>query len=204
MSHLTFLETLKREVAKMQIAHPESEGELARAHALILHGMVVPSPDDPTTGQVLSSDAQTVYHVNGTCSCRAGACGTMCKHIQAWQLYKFIAGKVAAAPQSEVLGKCENLPEARASVNVRVQVAGREVQWTLRDHDESRLATRLESLLARYPLSQSAPASQPPVAAASPGEGWCSKHGLQMKQTTKNGQSWWSHRTDDGWCKGRG
>src|SRR5262245_8320743 len=31
-----------------------------------------------------------------------------------------------------------SLPEAPASVNVRVQVAGREVQWTLRDTDETR------------------------------------------------------------------
>jgi len=46
------------------------------------------------------------------------------------------------------------LPEAPASVNVRVTIGGREVQWTLRDSDEARLAGRLASLLARYPVPQ--------------------------------------------------
>jgi len=82
MAAPTFLETLQREVARMQAAHPEREGELARACALILHGMVVPSPDDPATGQVLASDATTVYSVNGTCSCQAGQHGKGCKHMQ--------------------------------------------------------------------------------------------------------------------------
>ena len=32
----------------------------------------------------------------------------------------------------------------------------------------------------------------------------CPIHGVPMKQTSKNGRSWWSHRTADGsWCKGR-
>jgi hypothetical protein len=73
MAASTFLDILRSEVARMQALYPDREGELARAHVLILHGLVVPSPDDPATGQVLSSDAQTVYHVNGTCSCPGGA-----------------------------------------------------------------------------------------------------------------------------------
>jgi hypothetical protein len=72
MSHRTFLDVLRSEVAQMQAAHPERAGELARAHALILHGMVLPSADDPTTGTVLSSDGQARYTVNGQCSCQAG------------------------------------------------------------------------------------------------------------------------------------
>ena len=55
------------------------------------------------------------------------------------------------------------LPEAPASVNVRVTIGGREVQWTLRDTDEGRLAVRLEALLARYPLPQ------PPAQTPQPG-----------------------------------
>ena len=50
----TFLQVLKTEVARMQVLHPERLGELARAHALILHGQVLPSADDPQTGMVLS------------------------------------------------------------------------------------------------------------------------------------------------------
>jgi hypothetical protein len=92
------------------------------------------------------------------------------------------------------------LPEAPASVNVRLVLAGREVQWTLRDHDEARLATRLEALLARYPVTQ------PPVQASSPAAGWCAKHGVQMPWNAgKEGRKGWhSHRTAEGqWCKGK-
>jgi hypothetical protein len=196
----TFLETLKREVGRMQALYPDREGELARAHALILHGMVVPSADDPATGQVLSSDASTVYHVNGTCTCRAGEHGQGCKHMQAWKLYQYIAGKVEAQPVPEVVAQSDNFPEAPASVNVRVLVAGREVQWTLRDSDEARLATRLAALLQRYPQPQSAPQ------ASSQGEGWCAVHNVEMRWNAgKEGRKGWhSHRTPDGqWCKGR-
>jgi hypothetical protein len=91
------------------------------------------------------------------------------------------------------------LPEAPASVNCHLTIAGRQVQLTLRDHDEARLLVRLEAVLQRYP--------QPPAEASSPrteqGKGWCGIHGVPMKQTTKDGRSWWSHRTEQGWCKGR-
>jgi len=61
-----------------------------------------------------------------------------------------------AAPQAP-------LPEAPASVNVRVLVGGHEVQWTLRDTDEGRLAERLQALLKRpdiRPVPKPAPRSQ--------------------------------------------
>jgi hypothetical protein len=81
-------------------------------------------------------------------------------------------------------------------VNVHLTIAGRQVQLTLRDSDEWRLLQRLEEVLQRFPQPQ-APAQ------SSQAEGWCSKHGIQMKQTTKEGRSWWSHKTAEGWCKGR-
>jgi hypothetical protein len=215
MAALTFLDTLRYEVGRMQALHPEREGELARASALILHGMVVPSPTDPDTGQVLSSDAQKVYHVNGSCDCSAGQYGRDCKHQHAWKLYQYISKKQAPAPVvPDVIEPWPDndpeeapepqpapvpLPEAPASVNVRVTIAGREVQWTLRDTDEARLAERLEALLRRYPLQS------PPQAPASQGKDFCRVHQVPMKQTTKEGRSWWSHydKTAGKWCKGR-
>ena len=151
----------------MQLAHPEREGELARAHALILHGMVVPSPDDPDTGQVLSSDATTTYTVNGVCSCRAGAHGQGCKHMQAWKLYQHIARKVEAqtAPEEDIAVYRNNspLPEAASSVNCHITVAGRQVQLTLRGHDEQAVLTRLEAVLARYAAPEPAAAHPEPA-----------------------------------------
>ena len=31
----------------------------------------------------------------------------------------------------------------------------------------------------------------------------CPVHGVPMQKWTKNGRSWYAHRWDDGWCKGR-
>jgi hypothetical protein len=46
------------------------------------------------------------------------------------------------------------LPEAPASCNVYVMLAGRKVQLTLRDSDEQRLLARLEALLKRFPAKE--------------------------------------------------
>jgi hypothetical protein len=86
------------------------------------------------------------------------------------------------------------LYEAPCSINVDLELHGRQVRLTLRDSDEGRLLARLSALLERFPVS---------APAAPQAQGWCHTHGVQMRQTTKEGRSWWSHRTADGWCKGK-
>jgi hypothetical protein len=163
MAALTFLETLKREVGRMQAAHPEREGALARAHALIMHGMVLPSADDPATGSILSSDGEKRYTVNGVCDCQAGQHGKPCKHMQSWRLYQYIARKVEAQATPEDVSvdtKTLPLPEAPASINLKVLIGGHETQITLRDSSETRLLDRLHTLLKRQdlrPLPKPAP-----------------------------------------------
>jgi len=93
------------------------------------------------------------------------------------------------------------LGEAPASVNVRVTICGREVQITLRDTDEARLLERLQEVLQRYPLPQpEAPRGPKPE---SQGKDFCQMHQCAMTLNNKQGRQWWSHRTADGWCKGR-
>ena len=36
-----------------------------------------------------------------------------------------------------------------------------------------------------------------------PGKHICPIHHIEMTRWTKNGRSWYAHRWDDGWCKGR-
>jgi hypothetical protein len=64
-------------------------------------------------------------------------------------------------PAPEAVGKCDNfpspLPEAPASVNVRVTIQGRGCQVTLRDTDEARLLTRLQTFLEQFPGSSQFP-----------------------------------------------
>jgi hypothetical protein len=197
----SFTQILKTEVARMRTAHPEREGDLARANALILQGMVVPSADDPETGQVLSSDGQKVYHVNGTCSCTAGEHGRDCRHQHAWRLYQYIVRKVDAQDAPSPAGATPDTPpapdvlqplgEAPASVNCHLTIAGRQVQLTLRGQSEDDVLARLEKVLQRY---AAAPSDVPQ----------CPIHHAPMKiNHGKDGRTWTSHKTPDGWCKGR-
>ena len=127
----------------MQAAHPEREGEIARAHALIMQGFVADQGDG--TAKVLASDGQRHYTVNGTCDCQGAHNGKACKHRAAWLLYQHVQKKLAGQEQLPAAP----LPEAPASVNLKVVIGGHEVQVTLRDHDETRLLTRLQTLLKR-------------------------------------------------------
>lgn len=183
---------------------PESAGRIDKAVALVLNGEVTLGEGNTATVGSLS-DVMTTYEVRvGYCSCKdfEQAPGGLCKH------------RLAAAMQrraQELLPQTVQaagpLPEAPASVNCHVTIAGRQVQVTLRDSDETRLLARLEALLARYPVQQ--PPAQPPTAPAAPAaaptpEGWCIVHGAQMTKQTNQRGSWWSHKTADGaWCKGK-
>jgi hypothetical protein len=154
MSALTFTQVLRSEIARMQSLHPEREGELARAHALIMQGMVVPT-DDPATAHVLSSDGQKRYTVNGSCECSAGQHGKACKHMHAWKLYQYIVKKVQAqAPPDQTYDRQfeKSLPEARASLNFKALIGNFETQITLRSDTEEDLLTRLQVLLKRQDI----------------------------------------------------
>ena len=85
------------------------------------------------------------------------------------------------------------LPEAPASVNVHLELNGRQVQLTLRDSDEGRLLQRLDAVLQRFPLVVK-PTDETPQ---------CLTHG-PMKPSTK-GKGWYcpTKLADGSWCKGR-
>jgi hypothetical protein len=164
--------------------------------------------------------------VNGECSCKdyPKAPQGFCKHRLAYGIHKRAyalakakleqlngtsnstsqppaeqpQGEPQAQPKAQPQGEpVPTLPEAPASCNVYVTLAGRKVQVTLRDQDEQRMLARLEALLQRFPAED-----EPEGEQAQP-EGWCSKHGVQMKLRNGEYGSWWSHKTADGWCKGK-
>ena len=103
------------------------------------------------------------------------------------------------------------LPEAAASMNCYLDIAGYKVQVTLRGSDEHQVLARLEALLKRFPAPP--PTATPAATAASTKpaepqvpEGWCRLHDQQMQHWPgKDGRkAWWSHRLPNGeWCKGR-
>src|SRR2546428_11568877 len=82
-----------------------------------------------------------------------------------------------------VTGRCQVMPQKFAILWLKSQV-----QWTLRDSDEARLAERLTALLERSPVAQP-PASPAPTADTAR---LCPTHGAAMQLNHKDGRSWWS------------
>jgi hypothetical protein len=162
------------------------------------------------------SNGTTVYHVvNGECTCKdfPKAPSGWCKHRIAAGIAKRVAARIRAQWDTAANGQAATpsqpppaqaqvspavpsapLPEAPASINVHLELAGRQVQLTLRDSDEGRLLQRLDAVLQRFPLVVK-PTDETPR---------CPKHSVMMKLNHgKDGSTWYSHKTADGWCKGR-
>ncbi len=188
---------------------PSLNGRIEKACKLVLAGDVELQGANALVHS-LSDPAKTYTLEPGHCTCAdfPRAPESLCAHRLAAGFARKLA-ELLPEPQSppvetEGVGSASPpppLPEAPASVNVHLTIAGRQVQLTLRDTDETRLLARLEAVLQRFPLPHE------PVQrhgdSHNAHEGWCSQHGVQMRQTSKNGRVWWSHRTDQGWCKGR-
>jgi hypothetical protein len=189
--------------SKAQDKLPECNGRVESAVKIVLAGDVELLADG--TAKVASqSNGTTAYHVvNGHCDCKdfAKAPHGFCKHRLSAAIARR-AQELVKAKVADTNGKAEApsqpaptapLPEAPASVNVHLTVSGRQVQLTLRDSDEGRLLARLDAVLQRFPVDAT-PADTTPQ---------CTTHGVPMKLNHKDGRSWWSHKTVDGWCKGK-
>jgi hypothetical protein len=91
------------------------------------------------------------------------------------------------------------------SITLKATLHGHEVMVTLRGTDFASVKARVEQ--ASQWLGVQAPAQSPTQGAGqadhSQQPGWCAKHGVQMTQNHKDGRSWWSHKTAEGWCKGK-
>jgi hypothetical protein len=208
---LSFTQALIEAESQARRALPATLHErLAQATELVRGGRVF--QDSAGAWQVGSTTQDDLtYSVNSHCDCQDYQYNRppmrLCKHRLAMFLSQRVLSLMTApvppaepAPEDRAVNRTiQPLYEAPSSVNCHIVVDGRQVQLTLRDSDEQRLLERLTVVLKAYPAPQAAPASAP-----SPGQaGWCQQHQVQMRQTTKEGQSWWSHKTPEGWCKGR-
>src|SRR5215510_10972451 len=201
---------------------PECNGRVDKAVAIVLNGDVELLPDG--TAKVASqSNGSTQYVVcNGTCECKdfAKAPHQLCKHrlgaAIARRAQELTKAKLDAAsnghaepPSQPALTQPEAptapLPEAPVSITLKATLHGHEVLVTLRGVDFASVKAQVEQ--ASEWLKVQAPA-QPPAQSTgqtdySPKPGWCAKHGVQMRHNHKEGRSWWSHWTPEGWCKGK-
>jgi hypothetical protein len=196
-----YRETVAVVAAKARALLPAAvNGRIESAVKLVLAGDVEVLTDGSVT--VGSSDPTRVYHLVGpTCTCTDFTQGKApegwCKHRISAGIDKRVREVLAALPAPTLAPPAAALPEAPASANCHVMLEGRQVQITLRDTDETRLLQRLTALLQQYPVAQ--PATPP----TEEKEGWCKQHGAQMTLNQKQGRTWYSHKTDQGWCKGR-
>lgn len=113
----------------------------------------------------------------------------------------------------------EPLPEAAFSLTLKGTIGGIEAMLTVRGQTAAAFqanvaavrglldAPQVPAAAPRAPLPQTYGASQAekalgPVPAETP-EGWCAVHKVQMLKQANQRGSWWSHKTLDGWCKGK-
>ena len=192
---------------KAKLVLPDNASRIDKAITLTLNGHVeIVNGHARVMSQV---DGKSTYHqVNGSCTCQDFTQGKapngFCKHRLAHGLYRR-AMELVQVPEpvveaqptpAEAIQVPVQHTEAPASVNFHTTLAGRQVQITLRDTDETRLLARLETLLQRFPVVEE-PREQVQK------EGWCDKHNVQMKLNHGKRGSWWSHKTADGWCNNK-
>jgi hypothetical protein len=201
--------------AKAHEKLPECNGRIDSAVKLVLAGDVDLQADG--TARVASqSNGQTIYHmVNGSCDCKdfAKAPHSFCKHRLSAAIARRAQELVNAPLDAGANGQAEAphrpvqpdaptapLPEAPVSITLKATLHGHEVLVTLRGTDFASVKAQVEA--ASEWLTMQTPA-QPPTQSTEQPEGWCRKHGVQMTQNHKEGRIWYSHKTAEGWCKGK-
>jgi hypothetical protein len=95
------------------------------------------------------------------------------------------------------------LPEAAFSLCLRGTLAGQDAQLTIRGASYAEFAANVAAVrgLLDPPAGRPAPVQVPTN--PPPAEGWCPVHQVPMERQSNARGSWWSHKTAEGWCKGR-
>lgn len=199
----THYRTLVAEVAaKAKEKLPECNGRVEKAVALVLNNDVE-LHDDGTAIVSSQTDATRHYRVvNGTCVCRdyEQAPHHFCKHRIAAgiarRVQEMLAESMRAIDTAADTMAPAPLPEAPVSITLKATLHGHEVLVTLRGTDFASVKAQVEqaSVWLR---------AQAPVQASSTGERWCALHLVRMQRNEKAGRTWYSHKTAEGWCKGR-
>src|SRR5215510_8686458 len=170
---MTYREAVLTISDKARQALPLHASRIEKAVTLCLNGHV-----EVVEGKyriASQQDGKSVYHLaNGSCTCQdftSGKAQGWCKHRLAGNIYRKAMDMIKA--QEPVATHYE----APSSANVRVSFQGHDVQITLRDTHESTLLTRLQAVLAQFPLE--APAT-------TPRDDFCAIHHITM--TRRNGK----------------
>lgn len=100
----------------------------------------------------------------------------------------------------------EPLPEAAFSLTLKGTIGGIEAMLTVRGQSAAAFRANVAAvsgLLDAPPQPVAQPQPQPVAAPGATPEGWCAMHSVQMGKQSNARGSWFSHKTVDGWCKGK-
>ena len=100
-------------------------------------------------------------------------------------------------------------PEAALSLCLKGRIRGTEAQLTVRGSTREEFLTNVLAAMDVQKhiddltvLFDDRP-GPPPAATATPPEGWCAVHDVQMDPQQNERGRWWSHQTSEGWCRGK-
>jgi hypothetical protein len=187
---------------------PEANGRVDKAVAIVLAGDVELLADG--TAKVASQSNGTTQYVvcNGMCECKdfSRAPSGWCKHRIAAGIQKRAQALVQKQLSAGAHGHAEAasqpaqptpapLPEAPVSITLKAMLHGHEVLVTLRGTDFASVKAQVEDA-SQWLKVQHSPSADDTAKQ-------CPKHGVAMRLNHKDGRSWWSHKTADGWCKGK-
>jgi hypothetical protein len=206
-SRAVWREAVAEIAEKAKAKLPECSGRVDAAVQIVLAGAVELIPDGRARVASQSSGTTTYHIINGRCDCRDfdKAPHNFCKHRLSAAIARRAQELVKTKPDAATPAiqptptPTTSLPEAPVSITLKATLHGHEVMVTLRGTDFASVKSQVEQ--ASQWLSTQAPAQRQPARTE---QGWCGKHGVAMKLNHgKNGSTWYSHKTVDGWCQGR-
>jgi len=100
-------------------------------------------------------------------------------------------------------------PEAALSLCLKGRLRGVDAQLTIRGSTRDEFLTNVLAVMDLTKhlddltvLFDERPGTAP-AATATPPEGWCAVHDVQMDPQQNERGRWWSHQTSEGWCRGK-
>jgi hypothetical protein len=176
---------------------PQVNGRIEAAVKLVLAHDVT-CLDNGTVEVGSSSDPLKVHVLSGaTCDCQdfPRAPEGWCKHRIAAGIHKRVQQEITAVETTPA--PPAPLPEAAFSLTLKGTMDGQDALLTVRGMTATEFQTNLAAIRGVLDMPQ------PPRQLQAGDKSWCQVHQVAMRQTTKEGRTWWSHKTDQGWCKGR-
>jgi hypothetical protein len=214
-----FRTTVAQVAATME--KPEYGDRLQKAVTLVLSNKVTLHDDGTATVQ----SGNRTYELSSECQCEdAQRRSKYCKHFLSVELLKKTFSQLHPSsnghqPDSSSQPKpvasqaaCWSVHEAPASCCLKFHLQGVEILYTMRDVDDDTLYARVRRILPKILEKTSKGTNgtngtnnnngtEPVQPDDNP---YCHIHKVPLKQFSKHGRTWYSHKKPDGsWCRGK-